>query len=127
MLRVVQEPKTLSINASMLESTLQQLKELTLTQESPNTKIAGDGDIQHSLVGSKNQSASSIAVLTNWRTTMNLVGVIRPTKRQTCLTLTPKRTNLAHIPSNTLIAEGTIKQTQIHVCFGRTVLIGSGT
>ena len=45
MLRAVQEPKASSIDASMLESTLQQLEKLILTQEFPNAKIAGNGDI----------------------------------------------------------------------------------
>ena len=97
-----------------------------LIQESPNAKIARDRDIQHSLVGSKDQSASSVMVPTNQRTTANLVGVAKPMKRQICLTLKLKRVNLTHIPSNAPIAEGTIKQTQIHVRFGRTALIGSG-
>ena len=127
MLKVVQEPKTSSIDASMLESTLRQLEKLTLTQESSNAKIAGDGDIQRSLVGSKNQSASSVMVITNQRTTVNSVGIVKPMKRQTHLALKLKKANLARIPSNALIAEGTIKWTQIHVCFGRTTLIGSGT
>jgi len=98
-----------------------------LTQESPNAKIARDGDIQHSLVGFKDQSTSSVMVPTNQRTTTNSVGVAKPMKRQTCLILKPKRVSLTHIPSNAPIAEGTIKQTQIHVYFGRTALIGSGT
>ena len=97
-----------------------------LIQESPNAKIARDGDIQHSLVGSKDQSASSVMVPTNQRTTTNLVSVAKQMKRQTRLTLKLKRVNLTHIPLNALIAEGTIKQTQIHVHFGRTALIGSG-
>jgi len=127
MLRAVQELKTSSINASMLKSTLRQLEELTLTQESPNAKIAGDGDIQRSLVGSKDQSASSVMVITNWRTTANSVGVAKPIKKQTHLALKLKRVNLVCISSNAPIAEGTTKWTQIHVCFGRTALIGSGT
>ena len=127
MLRAVQEPKISSIDASMSESRLQQLEELMLTQESPNAKIAGDGDIQRSLVGSKDQSVSSVMVPTNRRTTMNSVGVAKPTKRQTCFALKLKRANLTRIPSNAPIAKETIKQTQIHVCFGRTALIESGT
>ena len=66
-------------------------------------------------------------VPTNQRTTANSVGVTKPMKRQIHLTLKPKRMNLTHIPSNVPIAEGTIKWTQIHVRFGRTALIGSGT
>jgi len=93
----------------------------------PNAKIAGDGDIQRFLVESKDQSASSVTVPTNKRTTANLVGVAKPMKRQTHLTLKPKRVNLTHIPSNAPIAKGTIKWTQIHFCFGRTALIGSST
>jgi len=80
-----------------------------LTQEFPNAKIAGDGDIQCSLVGSKNQSVSSVAVPTNQRTTANSVSVAKPTKIQTHLTLKPKRVNLAHTPSNAPIAKRTIK------------------
>ena len=98
-----------------------------LIQESPNAKIARDGDIQHSLVGSKDQSISTVMVPTNQRTTANLVGVTKPMKRQICLTLKPKRVSLTHISLNAPIAEGTIKQTQIHVHFERTALIGSGT
>jgi len=123
----VQEPKTSSIDASMLESTLRQLEKLTLTQKSSNAKIAGHGDIQCSLVGSKNQSASSVMVITNQRTTINSVGIVKPMKRQTYLALKLKKANLACIPSNAPIAKETIKWTQIHVCFGRTTLIGSGT
>ena len=109
MLKVVQEPKTSSIDASMLESTLQQLEKLTLTQKSSNAKIARDGDIQHSLVGFKNQSVSSVIVITNQRTTVNSVGIVKPMKRQTHLALKLKKANLARISSNALIAEGTIK------------------
>ena len=127
MLRAVQEPKASSIDASMLESTLQQLEKLILTQEFPNAKIAGNGDIQRSLVGSKDQSASSIMVITNRRTTTNSVGITKPMKRQTHLALKLKRANLVCIPSNAPIAEGAIKWTQIHICFGKTALIESGT
>jgi len=53
MLKVVQGPKTLSIDALMLKSILQQLEELILTQEFCIVKITGDGVTQHSHAGSK--------------------------------------------------------------------------
>jgi len=58
---------------------------------------------------------------------MNLVGVAKPTRKQTHYALKPKRTNHARILSDVLIAEVTIKQTQIYVHSGRTALIESST
>ena len=53
MLKVVQGAKTLSINALMSESILQQLEKLMLTWESRNVKITRDVVTQHSHAGSK--------------------------------------------------------------------------
>jgi len=100
MLKVVQGPKTLSINALMSESILQQLEELMLTWESHNVEIVGDGVTQRSHAESKDQNASSVTVYTNWKTIASSVGAARPTRKQNHCTLKPKRANRARILSN---------------------------
>jgi len=100
MLKVVQGPKTLSINTLMSESISQQLEELMLTWEFHNVKIAGDGVTQCSHAGSKDQNALSAMVPTNWKTIVSSVGATRPTRKQTCYALKLKRANHAHILSN---------------------------
>jgi len=84
----------------MSESILQQLKELILTWESCNVKIAGDRVTQCSHARSKDQNVSSAMVSTNWKTIASSVGAARPMRNQTCHALKPKRANCAHILSN---------------------------
>ena len=63
------------------------------------------------LAESKVSSASSAMALKNPKTTVNLGGAARQTRRQTCLVSRQRRANLAPIRSSALIVGETTKPT----------------
>ena len=72
------------------------------------------------LAESKVLSASSVMALTNPKTTMNLDGIARLTRRRTLLTLRQRKANYAHTLSSALIIRGTTKPTPTNAPSGDT-------
>ena len=97
----------------------------TLILKSLNAKTVGDGDTQLSLVGSKGQSASNVTGPTNWKTTMNLHGAVKQTRKQILHDSKPRRGN--HVPtySSVWTAEAIIKPILFNVHSENTVSIES--
>ena len=100
-----------SISALTLAGILLQLEGLTWTWVCPNVKTARGGDKLPFLAESKVPSVSSAMVHTNLRTTVNLGGAAKWTRRQTHLISRQRKANYAPTHSNTLIVRVITKPT----------------
>jgi len=78
-----------------------QLEVPTPILESLNAKIVGDRVTQLSLAGSKGRSVSNVMAPTNQRTTVNLDGVAKQTRKQILHDLKPRREN--HVPTHSSV------------------------
>jgi len=78
-----------------------QLEVPTPILESLNAKIVGDRVTQLSLAGSKGRSVSNVMAPTNQRTTVNLDGVAKQTRKQIFHDLKPRREN--HVPTHSSV------------------------
>ena len=116
-----------SISALTLAGILLLSEGLTWTQACPNAKTAGGGDMQPFLAKSKILSMSSAMVYTNLRTTMNLGGAAKRTRRQTHLISRQRKANHALTRSNALIVGAITKLTPTSAHFRGINSIENGT
>ena len=110
--------KALSIDVSMWEGILPLSKELTWTLVFYNVKIVGNRDMLLCFAEFKDLSVSNAIVCINPKTTINLVGVAKPIKRPTHLTLKLKKMNCACTSSSVLIAMAITRWILIYVHSG---------
>jgi len=79
------------------------------------------------LVEFKDPNISNVTARINQKIIVNLVGAVKPTKKQTYCTLKQKKVNCVHTHSSVLIVEVITRWTPIYVCFGNTGSTMNGT
>ena len=126
-IRVVTKLSASSTGASMSASISLLLEGQTWTWASSNTKTAESGDILPSLAESKVPSALSAMDHTDPKTTENLGGVAKWTKRQTPLISRQRKMTHVLIHSSVLIAGAITKLTPTSAHSGDIDSTGSGT
>jgi len=85
-----------------------------------NVKIVGNGNIPHFLVEFKDLNVSNVMACINQKIIINLVGAVKPMKKQTYYALKQKKTNHVHTHSSVPIVKAITKRTPIYVHFGNT-------